>query len=188
MWSDNYFINVLALYYYINKFLKNSAASNNKDIVLTQFLRVRSVWATRVWLRVSQVKMLAAENQRTHFLAPSCGCWEAWFLTGRWQDTSVPCHVLCANFLPQFHERPECPYNMADVSPRASDPMERGKKNTLILEMTYHHFHSNLFYSRSESLNPACIQKEGMTHEYQDVGSIGSHLRSHHYIIYMEFI
>lgn len=74
------------------------------------------------------------------------------------------------------------------VSPRASDPMERGKKNTLILEMTCHHFHSNLFYSRSESLNPAYTQKEGMTHEYQDVGSAGSHLRSHHYIMYMEFI
>ena len=45
------------------------------------------------------------------------------------------------------------------VSPRASDPMERGKKNTLILEMTCHHFHSNLFYSRSESLNPGHTQE-----------------------------
>lgn len=32
MWSDCYLINMFAIYYYINKSLQNSAASNNKDI------------------------------------------------------------------------------------------------------------------------------------------------------------
>lgn len=190
MWSDYYLINMFTIYYYINKSLQNSAASNSKDIFLTQFLRVRSVWAMWVWLRVSQVKLLAAvtENQRIHFPAHFRGCWGAWFLTGCRQDTSVPWHVLFANFLPQFHELPECPYNMAAGFSQNKYPNGERKKNTLILEMTYHHFHSNLFYSISESLNPAYTQKEGMTHEEQDVGSIGSPLRSHHYITYMEYI
>lgn len=103
MWSDNYFINVLALYYYINKFLKNSAASNNKDIVLTQFLRVRSVWATWVWLRVFSGQDVGCSHWKPEDPLPSSFLWLLGGLVSHWPLTRhlspLPC-TLCQFLTP----------------------------------------------------------------------------------------
>ena len=162
MWSDYYLINMFAIYNYINKSLQNSAASNNKDI-----------WGSGV----SELRESGSGSLRS-------SCWLLSLKTRRSTSQLISVVVGGLGFSLAVDKTPQSPamyslpisypssmnclsgpYNMAAGFSQNKYPNGERKKNTLILEMTYHHFHSNLFYPRSESLNPAYTQKEGMTHE-----------------------
>ena len=160
MWSDYYLINMFAVYNYINKSLQNSAASNNKDIWGSGVSELRESGSgslrSSCWLL--SLKTRGSTSQLISVVVGGLGFSLAVDKTPQSPamyslPVSYPSSMNCLSVLTTWQL----------VSPRTSTPMEREKR--IILEMTYHHFHSNLFYPRSESLNPAYTQKEGMTHE-----------------------
>lgn len=119
---------------------------------------------------------------KTHFWSHSCGCWAGFnsLLTTGWRSPLVLATGLSFrsvhNMVPDFHQI------------KAARKEEKSSKFgiqvflNLILEVISQDF-CFIFFTRNKPLGPTCTTSLGLKyeHEYQEVSTLGSQLKSAHH-------